>query len=121
MATFQTSAQTSCCSIINLTLASVASGDGAKTMWKKVSDGAVQNESRPYAAPWTSWAGALQNAGCSAGAEGEDPRVDDGYPSWLNMSVRWFNPHATQQTSARFPCLQHRHSLNPHPPITIHT
>ena len=88
MASFlQTSAQTSCCSIANLTLASVANGDGAKTMWKTVYDGAVRNESHSPS-PWTSWAGALKNAGCSAGAEGQDPRLSDGYPNWYNLSVR---------------------------------
>ena len=89
MATFQTSAQTSCCSIINLTLASVASGDGEKKMWKTVSGGAVRNDSGPYAAPWTSWAGALENAGCSAGPENQKRVGKNGYPTWLNMSVRF--------------------------------
>lgn len=99
---FQTSAQTSCCSIANLTLASlVNNGDGAKTMWKTVSGGAVRNESHNPAAPWTTWAGALKNAGCSAGAEGQDPRsAAGGWPNWLNMSVGYpFPIHSWHPTS----------------------
>ena len=108
MATFQTSAQTSCCSIANLTLASVTNGDGGKTMWKRVSGGAVRNESGissgPYAAPpWTSWAGALENAGCSAGPEDQDRVGKTGYPTWLNMSVR-FPSHITSPRTSPTRC-----------------
>ena len=108
MATFQTSAQTSCCSIANLTLASVTNGDGGKTMWKRVSGGAVRSESGissgPYAAPpWTSWAGALENAGCSAGPEDQDRVGKTGYPTWLNMSVR-FPSHITSPRTSPTRC-----------------
>ena len=117
---FQTSAQTSCCSIANLTLASVVNGDGAKTMWKTVSGGAVRNESHNPAAPWTTWAGALKNAGCSAGAEGQDPRsAAGGWPNWLNMSVGYPFPiqPAPSFSSPFFPEPEsHRQFPDPHAP-----
>ena len=83
---YQTSAQTSCCSVPNLTLASAAQSDGTTSWARVVVSGGADGGT---AGQWTSWAGALQNSGCSAGAEGQDPlAADSGSLNWFNKSVR---------------------------------
>ena len=74
---------TSCCSIANLTLESTAPGADGKRMWSV--DGSR----------WMRWKGALADAGCSAGLEGQDGRArSPGNLNWFNMSV--CGPRATR-------------------------
>ena len=86
--TEQTNAMTSCCSIANLTLGSSAPGADGKRKWARLSE---TNLDQMYS--WRSWDGALADAGCSAGLEGQDPRGRSaGNLNWFNVSV--CGPHA---------------------------
>ena len=123
---YQTSAQTSCCSVPNLTLASAAQSDGTTSWARVVVSGGADGGT---AGQWTSWAGALQNSGCSAGAEGQDPlAADSGSLNWFNKSVRQRERASTYLIYPRmlpvgvlasFPLLMHpllsRTSLRLHP------
>ena len=101
----QTNAMTSCCSIANLTLESGAPGADGKRMWARLSN--LNQTSR-----WGSWGGALVDAGCSAGLEGQDARGSSaGVLNWFNVSVCGpnalcmpHNPVAENKTRWAFTC-----------------
>ena len=81
---------TSCCSVANLTLMSgaVADADG-KRAWALLGGGqATSGDQLQSALRWSDWGGALKDAGCSAGAEGQDPQsATPGLLDWFNSSV----------------------------------
>ena len=87
---YQTSAQTSCCSLPHLALASTAPNSNGLRSWANISGAGVDSSgANPVKlVPALSWGNVLKDIGCSAGLENQDSTsATPGVLNWLNVSV----------------------------------